>query len=291
MPGDVTCPNCHRRLRLPDGFTGTRVRCICGSVIDSPGVDSGCDATNTASSSGTDLQLSQDALNRMQTLLDEEMPHHRGTTPIKSAHPGTAASEMSRGEAKPNVRAHVGRRNSQATDGSDDRARYPVQEYPDAAEAKFREREAEKLGPTRFPMVVGVFDFPWRLSTLASLLPMSVMLTIAAGMQVFFFTYGVQAGLVGVRTIGVAAFLATVMALCYATACCVTVIQETANGTVSIEEWPAVLNWKEWGGGRCLLGPCCSSQPRSLYCLPFGWENGLGFRPYFSRLRSSPWCI
>ena len=177
---------------------------------------------------------------------------------------------MARGETQPNVRARAARRDSQKTDEIDDRARYPVQEYLEAAEAKFREREGEKLGPTRFPMVVGVFDFPWRLSTLASLLPMSLMLTIAAGMQVFFFTYGVQAGLMGVRTIGVAAFVATVMAFCYATACCVTVIQETANGTVSIEEWPAVLNWKEWAWGS-VFAWAMLLESAALALLPTFW--------------------
>lgn len=249
MSGEVTCSNCHRRFRLPGNFAAKRVRCICGSVMETPGVDPASDSMSTELSGRPDIHRSHDASSRRQSLLDEELPHQLRTAPGVPAPSGDGTSETSRGAAKHNTRAYASRRHGQPSDESEDRLRYPVQEYLEAAEAKFREREAEKLRPTRFPLAVGVFDFPWRLTTLGSWIPMSVMLTIAGGMLAFLFTYGVQAGLAGVRTVGVAAGVATVMALCYATACCVTVIQETANGTVSIEEWPAVLNWKEWAWG------------------------------------------
>lgn len=136
---------------------------------------------------------------------------------------------------------------------ADDRLRYPVQEYLDKAMQVENEKTARKYEPTTLPLLVGVVTYPWHPDTLVAWIPMSFLLVVAGGMQAFLFSYGMQVGMIGVRTIGLAAFIATVMALAYAAACCQTAVQETADGNAGVEEWPAVLDWKDWSWGLVFM--------------------------------------
>ena len=137
--------------------------------------------------------------------------------------------------------------------GDVDRLTYPVHEYLEEALRKRSEKEAKKFEPTAFPMFVGVFEYPWHVDTLSCWIPMSLLMLVAGGMQAFLFTYGVQLGMIGVRTVGVSAFIATVVALAYAGACSMSVIEETANGNATVEQWPSALQWKEWAWGFVFL--------------------------------------
>jgi hypothetical protein len=193
----------------------------------------------------------------MDELFDEEFPLQGGKQlpTSASAFRESASKTASEGSHPLNRQGtasdRAGRSGSSRAGGEkvadqQDRLSYPVHEYLEAALEKQREREAEKLKPTSLPLLIGVFEFPWHIQTIGAWIPMSLLLLVAGGMQACLFTFGVQAGLLGVRTIGVSAFIATVIALGYAAACCTTVIEETADGNVAIQEWPGALQWKDW---------------------------------------------
>ncbi len=133
------------------------------------------------------------------------------------------------------------------------RLAYPVHEYLAEAERKQAEKEAEKLEPTGLPMLVGIFEFPWQVSSLNAWIPMTICLLVAGGMLIVFFTIGVQAGMIGVRTIGVSAAIVSVAVAAYVSACSLAVIQETAEGNLAVQEWPNALDWKEWAWGLLFM--------------------------------------
>jgi len=132
--------------------------------------------------------------------------------------------------------------------------KYPVQDYLQEAKLKHEEKQRDDSPPpTKLPMVVGVFEFPWYLQSLGAWIPMSLMMLVAGGMMAYFVVYGLQMGGVGVRTVGISACMATAFAFAYASACCLTVIEETGSGRNVIDEWPNALDWKEWAWGLVFM--------------------------------------
>lgn len=97
----------------------------------------------------------------------------------------------------------------------------------------------------RWPMVQGVFTFPWYLQTLAAWMGISFGLIVFGELLMFLWGPGARMGLMGVRLFGPPAALAGVLAFSYAAACFLNVIEETSYGWNVIETWPE-MNWKEW---------------------------------------------
>jgi hypothetical protein len=135
-----------------------------------------------------------------------------------------------------------------------EKLKYPVHDYLRAAQEKEKEKQRDdKPPPQHFPMVVGVFEFPWYLQSLGAWIPMSLMMLVAGGMMTYFVIYGLQMGGVGVRTVGVSACMAMVFAFAYSSACCLKVIEETGGGRNVIDDWPNALDWKEWAWGLVFM--------------------------------------
>ncbi len=135
-----------------------------------------------------------------------------------------------------------------------DTLKYPVQDYLREAKQKQQEKKrVEQSPPPKLPMLVGVFEFPWYLQSLGAWIPMSLLMLVAGGMMAFFVVYGLRAGGVGVRTVGISACMASAFAFAYSAACCLKVIEETGSGQNKIEDWPNALDWKEWAWGLVFM--------------------------------------
>ncbi len=122
-------------------------------------------------------------------------------------------------------------------DGRRDGEFHPValaaRRYWDAAAADVQAAERAKPPPPRAPFLIGVFEFPWYPSTMQCWIPMTLLLLAGGVLLVFSFTLR-------------ASFLVLVFVLGYICACCLTIVQHTADGLDEIEDWPAALDWKEW---------------------------------------------
>ncbi len=159
-----------------------------------------------------------------------------------------------------------------------DRHLYPVEKYLADATAQHDEVTAKNKTLPSLPMLVGVFDFPWRLTTLNCWIPMTLFMVLAGGMQAFLFTYGMQAGVIGVRAAAPPAFVATVAAFAYMAACAMKVIEDTSQGLVAIDDWPRILEWKEWSWGLVFL--LVMMAEAGLVALPFTfWSAPLYWLP------------
>jgi hypothetical protein len=110
------------------------------------------------------------------------------------------------------------------------------------------EREAERArpAPTRLPFLVGVFNFPWYLRTMAAWGMISIGLTVSL-LGVLFCMYldeqGV--GVLAVRCFGVPVLLIATLTLSYASACCMAAIETTAEGYDEVIDWPSGY-WRDW---------------------------------------------
>ena len=123
-----------------------------------------------------------------------------------------------------------------------------------AAAAPYLQKAAEKVEITerttpklpRWPLVTGVFFFPWYLTTLATWIYLTIAFSVA-GFVVGFIIYVMI--VVMVPTFGVALAVPTAMLLAavlsYASASYLCVIQETSGGAETVEEWPSA-GWREW---------------------------------------------
>jgi hypothetical protein len=106
--------------------------------------------------------------------------------------------------------------------------------------------EAAKPPPRpRWMMLSGVFSFPFYLPTLGPWLYISLGLFVAGMLLLFWLGPAMVLGLMSARLIGIPTCAATILTLSYASACCLTIIEDTYNGWDVVEDWPA-LEWKEW---------------------------------------------
>jgi len=100
--------------------------------------------------------------------------------------------------------------------------------------------------PPRWPMLSGVFTFPWYLDTLGPWMGISMGLIVTGLLLVFLWGPAAQMGLLAVRLLGPPIGVAGALTFSYAAACSFSVIENTFHGWDAIDEWPD-LNWKEWG--------------------------------------------
>ena len=143
-----------------------------------------------------------------------------------------------------------------APDGDDELYRVSepceARPMPDFVAKYMRKAEERRVGAAeeppplpRWPMVSGVFTFPWRPCALAQWLWISLGLIVFGLLALFLWGPGAQFGLVAAWHLGLPTCAAGVLSFSYAFACCLNVIEETSHGWDAIDEWPE-LNWKEW---------------------------------------------
>jgi hypothetical protein len=91
--------------------------------------------------------------------------------------------------------------------------------------------EQARPAPTRLPFLLGVFNFPWYLRTMAAWGMISIGLTISLlGVVVCIMLADMGFGVIAVRCFGVPVMLIALLSLSYASACSLTVIETTAEG-------------------------------------------------------------
>jgi len=94
--------------------------------------------------------------------------------------------------------------------------------------------------PPRWPMVSGIFLFPWYPQTLGPWMGMSFGLGLTGFLLLVLLGPAMQLGLLGLRLFLPPVCAAGVLAFGYAAACCLNTIEETLYGWDSIETWPDV---------------------------------------------------
>jgi hypothetical protein len=99
--------------------------------------------------------------------------------------------------------------------------------------------------PPRWPMLTGIFTFPWRLSALGAWVLISLGLMGTAWLVMFWFGPGAVLGAMSARLFGPPACLAALLTLGYAATCCLMIIESTSNGWDRFDISPP-LDWKEW---------------------------------------------
>lgn len=99
--------------------------------------------------------------------------------------------------------------------------------------------------PPRWPMVSGVFTFPWHLQTLACWMVISIGLIVLGYLLGMLLGPGSRLGIMGPRVLGLPIAVAKVLTLSYASVCCLKVIEETSYGWDSID-LSTDLDWKGW---------------------------------------------
>ncbi len=120
-----------------------------------------------------------------------------------------------------------------------------VQKHMQATEQK-RVSAAEELPPPpRWPMLSGIFVFPFYLSTLGSWMFISAGLMVFGWLFMFWLEYGDVLGVDSVYYLGLPVLSAGILTFGYAASCCFSIIEGTATGWDSFEVSSGV-EWKEW---------------------------------------------
>lgn len=99
--------------------------------------------------------------------------------------------------------------------------------------------------PPRWPMLSGVFLFPFYLQSLAAWMAISLGLMISSWLLLTLLGPASILGLTGVRLFGPPTCAAALLTFGYAASCFLIIIEETCHGWQSIEV-SAGLDWKEW---------------------------------------------
>lgn len=110
------------------------------------------------------------------------------------------------------------------------------------------EKEVERRHPepTRLPFLMGVFNFPWYLRTVAAWGMIAIGLTATLlGVVVCIYFADMGFGVVAVRCFGVPVLLVATLTLSYTSASCLTVIETTAEGYDEVIDWPTGF-WRDW---------------------------------------------
>lgn len=127
----------------------------------------------------------------------------------------------------------------------------PVKRPPPPIPSTLAQAETLEAGepapePTRLPFLVGVFSFPWYFRTVAAWGMISLGLTVSLlGVVLCLYLADLGMGAVAVRCFGVPVMLIATLSLSYASACCVTVIETTAEGYDKVIDWPSGM-WRDW---------------------------------------------
>jgi hypothetical protein len=99
--------------------------------------------------------------------------------------------------------------------------------------------------PPRWPMLNGIFLFPFYLKTLAAWMAISFGLLLSSWLLMFWLGPGAILGMTSARLFGPPTCMAALLTFGYAASCCLVIIEETCHGWNSIEV-SAGLDWKEW---------------------------------------------
>lgn len=142
------------------------------------------------------------------------------------------------------------------SDGSDDFEfqvadpieRSTTQEKQLIAAAERAERLAAKNRPKppKFPLLTGVFNFPWYLDTLECWIILSAALLVSA------FTFGLwmisqTVGMGLIYIVGRSFCLLAIFTFAYASCSSMRIIEQTSQGADVVEGWPTLLEWRDWG--------------------------------------------
>ncbi|HUT93834.1 MAG TPA: hypothetical protein VMY37_30505 [Thermoguttaceae bacterium] len=110
------------------------------------------------------------------------------------------------------------------------------------------EKEVERRHPepTRLPFLIGVFNFPWYLRTMAAwgMIAMGLAATLL-GVVVCIYFADMGFPVIAVRCFGVPVLLIATLTLSYASACCLMVVETTAEGYDEVIDWPSGF-WRDW---------------------------------------------
>ncbi len=116
----------------------------------------------------------------------------------------------------------------------------------DWAEPPKRPGAAEDLPPPpRWPMLSGIFTFPFYLNTLETLTFITVGLMATGWLLMFWIAYGAVGGGTTARLLGLPPCAAGLLTLGYTASCCLSIIENTSYGWDSIDIQSG-LEWKEW---------------------------------------------
>ncbi len=96
-----------------------------------------------------------------------------------------------------------------------------------------------------WPMLNGVFTFPFYFCALGVWTLISLGLTITGWLAMFWIAYGAVLGGTSARLLGLPTLLAGTLTLGYAVSCCLIIIEDTSLGYDSFEIAPE-FDWKGW---------------------------------------------
>jgi hypothetical protein len=99
--------------------------------------------------------------------------------------------------------------------------------------------------PPRWPMVSGVFTFPFYLGTLGSWMLVSLGMMVSAWLFMFWWGPGAVLGIDAAHLFGLPTCVAAVLTLGYAASCCLMIVEQTSYGWNAINVSPE-SDWREW---------------------------------------------
>jgi hypothetical protein len=120
-----------------------------------------------------------------------------------------------------------------------------VQKHLEAAQQKRVSAADEPPPPPRWPMLSGIFTFPFYLNTLGPWMFISLGLMVFGWLFMFWLEYGDVMGATTAYYLGLPALAAGILVSGYAASCCFNIIEKTANGWDTFEVSPG-NEWKEW---------------------------------------------
>lgn len=112
-----------------------------------------------------------------------------------------------------------------------------------AQEKRVSEAPAPPAAP-RWPMLTGIWAFPFYLNTLGAWMAISAGLIISGWLTMFWIRYGALFAET-VFYLGLPALTATGLTLGYAASCCLMIVEETSYGWDTFEISPGI-DWKQW---------------------------------------------
>jgi len=120
-----------------------------------------------------------------------------------------------------------------------------VQRAVQAAEEKQDAAEEETPTPVRWPMLTGIWTYPFHLSVLAVWVFVSIGLIVTGWLTMFWIEYGTILGMTTARLLGLPPLATGTLTLAYAATCCLTIIEGTSYGG---DEFPItpLFDWKGW---------------------------------------------
>ena len=130
--------------------------------------------------------------------------------------------------------------------GTDSTTHYDYSEkYVRAAEKKLVSAAAKPPAPPRWPMLQGIWLFPFYLSTLGAWMTLSVGFMAFGWLFMFWLEYGAIGGGQTAYYVGLPALATGLLTLSYVSACSLIIIEQTSNGWNAVEIKMGI-DWKDW---------------------------------------------